>query len=261
MALRLAVGFDEDGGDSFAPTVGPGTGYIGSTWWVQWISGVHGGALGRDPHDTTESLSVINSGLSGLGALDTPSWTAMTVMAWVLPHDMAGSTERWPVVLMGSDHGDDGWMGWRIGNNSRRVASSFSGSLIETSTDIIADPTTWQHFCTTWDGTAQRLYIDGSEVASGPVSGTLPATTHASIGAMYWSYGAQGVDDFRVYDEALSTAQINNLMTLAVGQEGDTSPVNKLSVGAAVPDKLYVGSTEVERVYQGSTLVYGEDDG
>lgn len=78
---------------------------------------------------------------------------------------------------------------------------------------------------------------------------------------MYWSYGAQGVDDFRVYDEALSTAQINNLMTLAVGQEGTPAPVNKLSVGAAVPDKLYVGSTEVERVYQGSTLVYGEDDG
>lgn len=212
----LAVAFNEGSGNTFSPTIGPGSGAV-MPGYGQWITGVHGGtALGRygaGPGGSDPSICAI---LSGVSSLNTVSWTGMTVMAWVNAHEMT-TTERWPLMLLNGVTPDDGWMGWKIAFNSRYLTSWFNGVPVQSADEVIPDdPGGWVHLCTTWDGTAQHIYADGVLTASVAVAGPLYATSNIAIGSAYWNYGARGVDDLRIYDAALTQAQIATLMGTAV---------------------------------------------
>ena len=77
---------------------------------------------------------------------------------------------------------------------------------------------TWYHIAGVVEGTAVRLYIDGADVGtlSPTTSGTiLDSDDDLSIGAAFSGGGRLdgAVDDVRIYDRALTTAQINALAT------------------------------------------------
>ena len=68
----------------------------------------------------------------------------------------------------------------------------------------------WYHIAGTWDGTTQRLYKDGIEIASARPSGTLASSSGASISSS--AEGMNGfLDDIRIYDRALSAGEIGLL--------------------------------------------------
>ena len=89
----------------------------------------------------------------------------------------------------------------------------------------------WTHVATTYDGAAQRLYVNGTQVASRAQTGTLRSSaTPLTIGSdpVYGQYFAGRIDEVRVYNTALSAAQVVSDMNTPIGGGGppptDTEP-------------------------------------
>jgi hypothetical protein len=94
--------------------------------------------------------------------------------------------------------------------------ASLGTSLIQSGIGALQDGV-WHHVACTWNGTTLSLYVDGNLVASDS-SMTLVFTS----GQMYLgrntvgNYWNGGIDDFRIYDRALSVDDINVLYELGV---------------------------------------------
>ena len=71
---------------------------------------------------------------------------------------------------------------------------------------------TWTHVASTFDGAVIRLYINGVQVASTAFSGTMvPSTGALRIGGnslFVTEYFTGRIDEVRIYDRALSAAEI-----------------------------------------------------
>jgi hypothetical protein len=72
-------------------------------------------------------------------------------------------------------------------------------------------PGVWQHVAATFDGARAYVYIDGEQVASGPAPAEMGTSNSWQIG----SYGLNAahnfdglIDDVRIYDRALSGAEV-----------------------------------------------------
>jgi Concanavalin A-like lectin/glucanases superfamily len=78
---------------------------------------------------------------------------------------------------------------------------------------------TWTHLAVTYDGSTLRLYVNGTQVSSKAVTGAMPAGTQPlRIGgnAIWGEYFAGLIDEVRIYNRALSSAEIGSDMTRAV---------------------------------------------
>ena len=88
---------------------------------------------------------------------------------------------------------------------------------------------TWSHLATTWDGSTLRLYVNGAQVAARTVAGPLATSTRPlSIGGngIWGEYFAGAIDELRLYDHALTAAEIQADMNRPVGgaAPADTTP-------------------------------------
>ena len=85
---------------------------------------------------------------------------------------------------------------------------------------------TWTHLASTFDGTTQRLYVNGTQVSSSAVAGTIQTSTSPlKIGGnAIWPEWFTGlIDEVRVYSRALSAAEIQADMTTPITVQ-DASP-------------------------------------
>ena len=131
----------------------------------------------------------------------------------------------------------------------------------------------WQHLAATFDGTTARYYVNGLEVASRAVSGSVGNANTWRIGAYGSTPGGffDGViDEIRVYDRALALAEIqaDRDQPLGIADPGaPTAPGNltvtgntqtsvSLSWTASTDDNGVAGYT----VYSDGAVV-GHDDG
>ena len=78
----------------------------------------------------------------------------------------------------------------------------------------------WYHVAGTHDGTTMRLYVDGVEIGSRAVSGTVATGTGVQINSGNERFDGL-LDDVRVYDRALSPCEI---ALLAAGDAADGTP-------------------------------------
>jgi hypothetical protein len=70
---------------------------------------------------------------------------------------------------------------------------------------------TWSHLVTTFDGSTLRLYVNGVMVESAAVNGAAAVSSGAlRIGgnAVWGEYFKGRIDDVRIYNRALSPAEI-----------------------------------------------------
>ncbi|WP_189241064.1 LamG domain-containing protein [Planomonospora parontospora] len=89
---------------------------------------------------------------------------------------------------------------------------------------------TWSHLAATYDGQALRVYVNGALVASQPAQGAISlSTTPLAI----WGTGL--IDEIRIYDTALSEAQINADMTTPVAGGAPDTPPTAPDALTAVP--------------------------
>jgi hypothetical protein len=205
--LIAAYGFNAGSGTSTADATGTGhTGTLSGPTWT--TAGKNGNAL---------SFDGVNDYVSVADANDLDLTTGMTLEAWVRPAALA----NWNTVLMkqGSAstlaytlYANDGspWpaVTVRIGTNDQSATGASQLPL-----------NTWTHLAGTYDGTALRLYVNGVQVGSRPQTGSmLTSTLSLRIGgnAVWGEYFKGVIDDVRIYNRALTAAEIQSDMNTAV---------------------------------------------
>ncbi len=91
-------------------------------------------------------------------------------------------------------------------------------------------PRTWSHLATTFDGSVLRLYVNGTLASSTTSAGSIATSTGVlRIGgnSVWGEWFAGLIDEVRVYNRALSAAEVQQDMQTAVGGSPpppDTSP-------------------------------------
>ncbi len=99
-------------------------------------------------------------------------------------------------------------------------------------TSIALSAGVWTHVAVTRSGNTVSLYVDGSLAGSGSITlnpADLGTTTQNYLGKSQWNdpYLDGALDDFRLYSEAMSAAEISNLGTsLAAPQNLTAAPGN-----------------------------------
>jgi hypothetical protein len=80
-------------------------------------------------------------------------------------------------------------------------------------------PNAWTYLTTTWDRTTLRLFADGVEVASRPLTGTMRASggpLRIGGNVLGSEFFAGLIDEVRIYNRALSLPEIQGDMAHAV---------------------------------------------
>ena len=230
--LVAAYAFDEGTGTTVTDASGNGnTGTISNATWA--ASGKYGKAL--QFNGTNALVTVPNAASLQLSA-------GMTLEAWVNPSSI---TSKWrDVIYKGNDN-------YHLSATSTN-ASSPDGGLIAGGTyadafGASALPTnTWSFLTETYDGSTVRLYVNGTQVASTAHTGAIATSTNPlQIGgdSIYGQYFAGLIDNVRVYNTALSAAQI---------QADQTNPVTRPSPPGTLPANA-VTTGEVDLTWGAST--------
>ncbi len=226
--LVAAYSFDEGAGTTVFDASGNGNnGTIGGASWTS--SGKHGNALVFDGVSTLVTIN--NSASLQLGA-------AMTLEAWVNPGTM---NNMWQDVIY---KGNDNYYleGVSANGSVPAVGGTFASmSLYGTSALPV---NTWTHLAATYDGTTLRLYVNGVQVASRAQTGAIATSTNPlQIGGdnIYDQFYQGSIDEVRVYNVALTAAQIQADMNTPVG-DIPTAPGN-LSATVLSPNQVNLSWT------------------
>ncbi|HVY08171.1 MAG TPA: LamG-like jellyroll fold domain-containing protein [Burkholderiales bacterium] len=220
--LVAAYTFNEGAGTAVADISGHGnTGSINGATWT--TSGKFGGALIFD--GSSAKVTIPDSASLRLTS-------GMTLEAWVYP---TTAPTGWRAVI---DKNVDGYYLMASTDVGNRVGTG--GTWIAGNQNTIGPSTlpvnTWSHIAATFDGAMVRLYLNGIQLVSqaqttslAPTSGTL------QIGGDSYptEYFVGRIDEVRIYNRALSSAEIMIDMNTAVGVVPDTTmPTTPTGLGA-----------------------------
>jgi glucose/arabinose dehydrogenase/chitodextrinase len=203
-----AYGFDEGTGTTFGDASGSGNnGTLTSTTWT--TSGKFGNAVVFNGSGSGSRGTVPDS-----ASLDLT--TGMTLEAWVYP--TAGGGWR-DVVYKGPN--DIYYLEGSSTTGPPGLGGTFSpGTLLAPSALPL---NTWSHLAGTYDGSTLRLYVNGTQVASKPQTGAIATSTGAlTLGsdALYGQYFQGRIDEVRIYNVALTQAQIQADMAAPITPTG-----------------------------------------
>ena len=235
-----AYGFDEGSGTTVTDASGNGnTGTLTDTTWS--TTGKYGGALKFN--GTNALVTIPDAALLHLT-------TGMTLEAWVDPSAVSAA---WRDVV------------YKANDNFYLEATSTNGSLPDAGTiagGSYADAfgtakltaNTWAFLTETYDGSTLRLYVNGTQVASTAHTGAITTSTNPlQIGgdSLYGQYFAGLIDNVRVYNVALTAAQIQTDQATSVNPQGpDTTPptqpgtLSATAVSAGEVDLSWGASTD-----------------
>jgi hypothetical protein len=203
--LVAAYGFDEGAGATAVDASGNGnSGSIAGATWV--TTGKFGAALRFN--GTSGMVSVADA-----ATLDLTN--RLTLEAWVQPTAEGGwrtviLKER-PSGLVYSLYGDEN-------NTGPAGYLTISGDKSVTSTGALP-LNAWTHIAFTYDGATMRLYVNGVQVKSRAQTGsTAVSSGMLRIGGntVWGEYFAGLIDEVRLYNRALSAAEIQADMNTAV---------------------------------------------
>lgn len=209
--LVAAFGFNEGQGNTTADT--SGNGLTGSLSNTNWSSGKFGGALGftgrSSSRVTVPSAPVLQFN------------TGFTMSAWVNPQ-AAQSTE--PTVIAKEVAGGLSYVLYAKGSGTGPNAYALkSDGYHSAAASGVLPAGVWSYLTASYDGSQLKVYVNGTLAGSTAMSGTFLAGTGAlRIGnnAVFSNEGFAGrIDEVRVYNRALSSAEILADMQTAVGAE------------------------------------------
>jgi hypothetical protein len=240
--LIAAYAFDEPSGSAVVDASGLGN--AGTIQGATRAAGRSGDALSFD--GTNDFVTVPNS--TSLNPT-----TGLTIEAWVYPTRAA----VWQTVVMKERPGgliyslyesDD------AGNPSAWVRTSSSDKSSQGPTAVPLN--TWTHLALTYNRSQLLVYVNGSLASNTSVTGNLATSTSALRigGNSVWGEYFQGrIDDVRIYNRALSAAEIaTDLNTPVSPPVADTAPptaaVTAPANGATVSGVVTVSATASDNV-------------
>ena len=228
--LVAAYAFDEGSGTTVTDASGNGNnGTITNATWV--TTGKYGDAL---KFNGTSSLVTIPD------AASLHLSTGMTLEAWVNPSTV---NSAWRDVIYKGN--DNFYLEATSTNASKPDAGMIAGgSYADAIGTAKLTASAWSFLTETYDGSTLRLYVNGTQVASTAHTGTIATSTNPlQIGgdSIYGQYFAGLIDNVRVYNVALTAAQIQTDQTTAVTSAPDTTPPTQpgtLTATAASPSEV-----------------------
>jgi hypothetical protein len=201
-SLVAAYSFNAGSGPTVADVSGHGlTGTIsGATWTAQGRFGYALAFNGVNARVTVPSSAALNL------------TTQMTLEAWVFPTAHGG---LWRNVLIKERVGGEVYNLYANTDAGGPAAFVVRAAAPNNPVGAIgASPlalNTWTHLAATYDGSMLRLYVNGVQVGSQAMTGSLVTSTGVlGIGGNgVWGEYFQGqIDEIRIYNRALTPAQI-----------------------------------------------------
>ena len=199
--LVAAYSFDQASGTSAPDASGSGnTGTLTNGAVFSPSGGKYGGAVSFDGQN--DSITVADS-----ASLDLTS--GMTLEAWVRPSAL-GTTWRTAIFKQRSSNGLS-YALYANRNTQRpdaRIYSSGAARLVDGT--AVLPLNAWTHLAATFDGSALRLYVNGTQAAQLSYTGTITTSNNAlTIGGNVRSEWFQGlIDDVRIYNRALTATEV-----------------------------------------------------
>jgi len=200
--LVAAYGFNEGSGTTVNDASGyrnTGTLQGGASWTT---SGKYGKAISFN--GTSALVGIPNSPLLQLR-------TAMTLEAWVNPSRLTGV---WRDVIY---KGNDNYYLEADSTSSKPATRGAIGSPLFGTGKLTTS--TWTHLAGTYDGATVRLYVNGVQVSNRAQTGQIAISTNPlQVGgdSIYGQYFPGKIDEVRVYNRALSAAEIQHDMNTPV---------------------------------------------
>jgi PKD repeat protein len=198
--------------------------YNGKTakWnWVRavgspsWVDGVSENALSFDGVDDYVGISALSPVQDkAINAFTFGAWVNYTSDTGTVQQVFEGHTNTWEIYL----EGDFPTLNFMISDDEdqNHQVSATVGSL-----------NTWYHVVGTYNGTTQKLYVNGEEVDSVSWSSTFTITTGITLGKDHEAdiqYFNGIIDDVRIYNRALSAKEIELLSRVPPIAEFSYSP-------------------------------------
>jgi hypothetical protein len=205
--LVAAYGFNEGTGATTADASGSGnTATISGAVWS--VSGKFGRAL---------SFSGTGNLVTVPDASSIDLTTGMTLQAWLNPSALSG----WRAALLKEAPGGLTYSLYAHDNAPHPAATVNTGGIDQTVPGAAALAlNTWTHVAATYDGATLRLFVNGVQVATRAVTGSLITSTGAlRIGGntVWGEYFTGLIDEIRIYNRALTPAEIQSDMNVPVG--------------------------------------------
>ena len=200
-----AYGFNEGSGTVVSDVSGNGNNgtITGATWTT---SGKYGNAL---TFNGTNALVAINN------AASLQLTSGMTLEAWVYPTTVSSAWRD--VIYKGNDNY---YLEGTSSKSSRPAAGAILGGVYgEVYGTAALTANTWAHLAATYDGATMRLYVNGVQVSSLAKTGPIATSTNPlQIGgdSIYGQYFPGTIDEIRIYNRALSVAEIQTDMNTPI---------------------------------------------
>ncbi|HEX5474931.1 MAG TPA: LamG-like jellyroll fold domain-containing protein [Vicinamibacterales bacterium] len=228
--LVAAYGFDAGSGTTVVDASGNGnTGVISG---AVWTSGKFGGGLAFD--GASSWVTIADSASLHLT-------TGMTLEAWV----MTPAPNDWRAVILKERSGGLAYALYASDTSGRPSGYIHRSDDIGATSSSVLPAGTWVHLATTYDGATLRTYVDGLQTGSRSVTGSIIASTQALRvgGDSIWGEYFQGtIDELRVYNRALSAAEIQTDMNTPVSGGSEPPPTFSIT-GSVAPAASGSGST------------------
>src|SRR5271155_621990 len=213
--LVASYSFNEGSGTTVGDSSGNGNnGTISGATWT--TAGKYGNALS---FNGTSSRVIVNDSSS----LHLSS--GMTLEAWVYPSSVPSG---WQDIIYKQTDIYFLEAGSGVSKHPPAIGATFSSNGDQFMAGTSSLPAkTWTYVAATYDGATLQLYVNGALVASRSLPDSLTTSTNPlQIGgdAAFGQYFKGTVDEVRIYNLALSQAEIQNDMIPPVSQTVDTQP-------------------------------------
>ena len=241
-----ALAFDEGAGATARDTSGFGNdGAISGATWT--TAGKYGPGLTFDGVNDWVTVPDADS-LDIRGPL--------TLEAWVMPRDKGA----WDNIVMKEAPGSHAYVLYATGDALAPVPNGAVGSDEAFAPSGL--PTgAWTHVAVTFDGSALRIYVDGTLVTTRTGASPPPVSTNPLRigGDAVWSdeFFDGSLDEIRVYDRALTAAEITSDMNTRIGAPPVDTAAPSVAITAPEANATVGGATEVRADATDDTGVAG----
>jgi hypothetical protein len=225
--LVAAYSFSEGSGTMVDDASGKG--HVGT------ISGATWQAVGR--YGAALSFDGVNDKVTVADSVSLDLTTGMTLEAWVKP--VAGSLGGWRTIALKEGAGGLAYSVYANQSVQQPGVEITAGTKYVSSGTATLSTTAWTHVAATYDAAMLRFYVNGAQASSTAASGNVTVTDGVlSIGGntLWGEWFGGSIDEIRVYNRALTAAEIQADMNTAIAP--DTIPPSVAVTAPAAGSKV-----------------------